>query len=448
MSTIAAVATGNVVSAIGIVRLSGEDSLAIADRVFCPLNRVPLSLHPRRTMVYGAVCRCGGHTIDRCMAAAFSADASFTGEDSVEFYCHGSPVVLQMVLQELFACGAVQAKGGEFTQRAFLNGKLDLTQAEAVIDLIEAETPQAAQNAVKQLEGILGRQIALLYDELLQISSQFYAVVDYPDEDIEELTRQQLAKTLADGADQLAELLDTVQRGQILRNGVATAIIGRPNVGKSSLLNALVGYERAIVTELAGTTRDTVEEKTVVGGTLLRLIDTAGLRETDDRVERLGVERARQAAQRAQLVVLTLDGSQPLSAEDRLAMEVAQLAPKQVVAVNKSDLPPAWELSEIPFAHVLRISAREGKGLRDLGEAIAALFPVGETGRLLTNARQVDAVRRAESAIRRGQAALDLTPDAVLTDVEEALSALGELTGRTVKEDMVARIFERFCVGK
>ena len=273
MDTIAAISTGNQISAIGILRLSGPEAFPAADAVFRPADGKPLSAHPRWMMVYGDLLDREGRTIDHALAVTFAAGASYTGEDSAEFHCHVSPVVLDEGLRSLFAAGARQARGGEFTQRAFLNGQMDLTQAEAVIDLIEAETAQAARNAVEQLGGALRRRIDAVYEGLLEVASRFYAVVDYPDEDIEDLDRAALRQTLAEGEESLRGLMATFGRGQILRQGVPTAILGRPNVGKSSLLNALLGFDRAIVTDVAGTTRDTVEEKAVVGGVLLRLID-------------------------------------------------------------------------------------------------------------------------------------------------------------------------------
>lgn len=454
MSTIAAISTGNTVSAIGVLRLSGENAFSVADKVFRPQNGKRLSDCPKRMMVLGTLLDRNGDALDQCLAVTFAKGGSYTGEDSVEFHCHGSPVVLNEGLQALFGAGAVQAGRGEFTKRAFLSGNLDLTQAEAVIDLIEAETVQAARNAVEQLGGSLRRKIEKVYDDLLNISSQFYAVVDYPDEDIEDLGREEIEQTLSDAEMTLRTLLATFRRGQVMRQGVPTAIVGRPNVGKSSLLNALLGYDRAIVTDVAGTTRDTIEEKAVVGGVLLRLIDTAGIRETEDTVERIGVERSRSALENAQLVLAVVDSSNEITKEDIEVLKVASVCENWILVWSKADLsdgPSSLMLGRQPSAQVT-VSSLTGEGLDELEKAVAALFPAGEVpaGLTLTNTRQAEAVERAAKAVGGALEALrgGLTPDAVLTDAEGALNALGELTGRTLREDLVGRIFERFCVGK
>ena len=452
MEPIAAISTGNALSAIGILRISGEGCFDLCDRVFRPRNGRPFSRQNPREMVLGSLLDREGRTIDACLAVRFPGPRSYTGEDCAEFHCHGSPVVLDEGLRALFAAGARQAGRGEFTKRAFLSGNLDLTQAEAVIDLIEAETVQAARSAAGQLDGALREPVEAVRGSLLDITSQFCAVVDYPDEDIEDLGREEILRTLEQAERTLSELLAAAHRGQLLRQGVPTVILGRPNAGKSSLLNALLGYDRAIVTAVAGTTRDTVEEKAVVGGVLLRLIDTAGIRDAEDEVERMGVERSRQAAARAELALLVLDGSQPLAGEDRQALEAARLAPRRLVLRNKIDLPQVLDSGSLEGERTLPLSARTGQGLDGLEAAVAELFPAGKTppGRMLANARQAEAVSRALRFLRGAREALEsgLTPDVVLTDAEGALNALGELTGRTLREDLTARIFERFCVGK
>ena len=457
--TIAAIATAQGAAAVGIVRISGADTRRVLGALFAPTSGRAVSDLPPRCMAYGTVRDAEGRTLDHALAVTFSAAHSYTGEESAELHCHGSPVVLQEVLRAAFAAGARQARAGEFTQRAFLNGKMDLTEAEAVIDLIDAETAEAARNAAAQVDGALRRPIEQVYDALLDLTGRFYAVVDYPDEDIEDASLAQIEQTLAESERTLAALLGTFERGRVLKRGVATAIVGAPNAGKSSLLNALVGYDRAIVTDIPGTTRDTVEEKAVVGGVLLRLIDTAGIRETDDAVEKLGVERSRRAVEDAELVIVVADGSQtPLAVEPDI-LTLAAKAPHWLLAISKDDLNPAvktaaWRLPDGAPApeHLVSFNSVTPDGLNVLIDAIRDCFPSGlpADGALLTNARQAEAVGRALDAVRAAKGALGagMSPDVVLTEAEGALAALGELSGRTAREDMVARIFERFCVGK
>jgi len=459
MDVIAAISTANALSAIGIVRVSGAGCCAVCDKVFQPAAGGLFSAARPREMVLGRLLDRDGRAIDSCLAVRFPGPGSYTGEDCAEFHCHGSPVVLQEALNALFSAGARQAGRGEFTKRAFLNSRMDLTQAEAVIDLIESETVQAAHNAVEQLGGALRRKLEPVYDSLLDIASRFYAVVDYPDEDIEDLSREEILRTLSQAERSLQTLLATAGRGRILRRGVPAAILGKPNVGKSSLLNALVGYERAIVTDIAGTTRDTVEEKANVGGVLLRLIDTAGIRNASDTVERLGVERARAAMEDAALLLVVIDGSAPVTEEDRdILLQAERTGKPWIYVASKRDLSRTGEVdfrmtdSKNPPRAVVSVSSVTGEGLDELETAVAEIFPDGEApvGEVLTNPRQAEALDRALQSIRGAKAALEagLTPDAVLSDAERAMNALGEITGKTLREDLTARIFERFCVGK
>ena len=450
--TIAAVSTGNQVSAIGIIRMTGDDCIAVADKVFTLNNKKSLSEIPDRKLMLGDLRDKQGRAIDSCCVIVSRGPHSYTGEDTVEFHCHGSPAVLAAGLESLYIAGALPAKRGEFTKRAFLNGKLDLTQAEAVIDLIEADTADAAANAAGQVGGVLQKKLAPIYDELVNLCSHFHAVLDYPDEDIEDFGLQNYYNQLKSNSKELNKILQTYNQGRILRQGVSAAIVGKPNVGKSSLLNAIAGYDRVIVTDIPGTTRDTVEETVMLGKTRLRLIDTAGIRETEDTVEAIGVERSKKAVEEADLVIFVCDGSKPLAEEDEAIMDLCIGRENTVCLLNKTDLGCAMDPSDLPFMAIIKICAKSGDGLEQLADMVDALFEseMPCDGSILTNARQYDACRRAYEAMQRSMhgLGLGLTPDAVLIDIEEAMEAMGEVTGATVREDITNRIFERFCVGK
>ena len=450
--TIAAIATARAPAAIGIVRISGPETLAVVDGVFAACSGKSAAALPRRRMVYGHMRTAEGAVIDDGLCVIFAPESSYTGEWSAELHCHGSAVVLEEVLRSAFTFGARQAKGGEFTRRAFLSGRMDLIQAEAVADLIDAETAECAQNAALQLSGSISRGVEQVYDGLMDVTARFYAAVDYPDEDIEPLEQREITDTLSRCRRQLQRLLDTFRRGRILREGIPTVLLGLPNAGKSSLLNALLGYDRAIVTDIPGTTRDAVEQTVTLGRHLLRLLDTAGIRETADRVEELGVARALQAAQTCQLALFVVDGSKPLTPEDEAAMDAALQAPEAIAILNKQDLPCVMDPSELPFAYVIPVSCAKNEGLDLLEQALDMVFDFDAPcdGSILTNARQTDAIAKSRESIEAALSSLRLgmTPDAVLVDVEAAMESLGEATGRVVREDITNRIFERFCVGK
>ena len=449
---IAAIATGLVRSGIGILRMSGDGCIDLANRVFALYNGQALSSLPDRKLTRGTLFDAQNRPIDEAMVFVSHAPHSYTGEDTVEFQCHGSPAVLTAGLSALLSNGFHQAGPGEFTKRAFLNGQMDLTQAEAVIDLIDAETADAAANAAGQVAGVLRKQLDPIYDSLMDICSHFHAVLDYPDEDIEPFRLQAYADTLTSASKKLDTLLSSCRRGNFIKNGVQAAILGAPNAGKSSLLNALAGFDRVIVTDIPGTTRDAVEQTVTLGRHLLRLLDTAGIRDTSDTVEHLGVERSFQAAQSCQLAFFVVDGSKPLTPEDEAAMDAALQAPEAIAILNKQDLPCVIDPSELPFSYVIPVSCAKQDGLDLLEQALDMVFDDEAPcdGSILTNTRQADAIAKSRASIEAALSSLRLgmTPDAVLVDVEAAMEALGEATGRVVREDITNRIFERFCVGK
>lgn len=449
--TIAAIATGTQVSAIGIIRLSGDETFRVIDRLFFPYSGKKMSESADRRLIFGELRDRAGELLDVCLCTISHAPHSYTGENTAELQCHGSPTVLRAALDELFALGARQAAPGEFTKRAFLNGRMELCAAEAVADIIDAETIECAKNAAGQLSGAISRKVDGIYSALTDISSHYHAVLDYPDEDIEDFQLESYEGNLTAALAELERLLQSHERGKLMTGGIPAAIAGRPNAGKSSLLNALLGYDRAIVTAIPGTTRDTIEEKLRIGRLTLRLIDTAGIRDTDDEVERLGVERSRAAMSKAELVIAVVDGSGEISDEDLEVIAQAEAAPKGIVVLSKRDI--AETSAEITTAlPVVSLSSVTGEGMDELERVIAEQFPLPEVpaGEILTNVRQADAVKRAIEYMRSALDAMraGMTPDIVLTETEGAMSALGELSGRTVREDVTNRIFQRFCVGK
>ena len=450
--TIAAIASGYSLSAIGIIRISGELAVSAAEKLFRPCSGEPVSRMEDRKLVYGELRSDTGELLDLCLCTVSRAPHSYTGEDTAEFQCHGSPVVLRAVLDSLFRLGLRQAKPGEFTRRAFLNGKMELTSAEAVADLIDAETEEAAKNAAGQLSGAISKKTDSIYHKLVDICAHYHAVLDYPDEDIEPFVLGEYHGSLQRAADTLTRLLKTYDRGKMMNAGIPTAIVGRPNAGKSSLLNALLGYDRAIVTDIPGTTRDTIEEKWRLGNVVLKLTDTAGIRDAADEAERLGVERSYAAMDRAALVIVVVDGTTSFTPEDEQLLAYAKKAPAALLVLSKKDLPNFQNIISDAGIPAYALSAETGEGVDRLEEAIAELFPVPDVpaGEILTNARQAEAVTLALDYLHAAITALENgeTPDIVLTEAEGAMNAIGELSGRIIREDVTNRIFSRFCVGK
>jgi tRNA modification GTPase len=461
--TIAAISTPPGSGAIGILRLSGPKAVEMVQQCFAPAGKKTLTDHPPRTLVYGDLLDRDGQPIDKVLCTYSRAPSSYTGEDTAELHCHGSPMVLSLGLASLFHQGARQAEAGEFTKRAFLHGRLDLAQAEAVGDLLEATSQESARHAAGQLSGALSHKIQSIYDALVDVMAHFHAVLDYPDEDIDPFRAEELAQTLAEQAEQLSQLVSSGHRGMLLNRGLTCPIIGRPNAGKSSLLNFLAGYDRAIVTDIPGTTRDTVEVQIQVDGMPFRLIDTAGMRRSDDPIEQMGVARSRAAMEEANLILMVCDRSAPFLPEDADLLKEALACADTILVWNKADLPaapvPPFDLPDELAEHLttVSLSTKTGAGWEPLEQELTrlgrAFFPQRqgqEYGVLLTNQRQTEAARQALERVRRAEDALGMgvTPDALLTDVEQALSALGELTGQSLREDITDRIFARFCVGK
>lgn len=445
LSTIAAVSTPQGQGAISLLRLSGPDSRDILSR--CWRGRPVTGMPPRRAC-FGHILRENGEELDDVLATFFPGPASYTGEDSLEITCHGSPLITGKILERLISCGAVPAAPGEFTQRAFLNGRLDLTQAEAVMDVLAARTDLALKAAREQLDGALGHRIKEQTDLLLAVLAHIEAYIDFPDEDIAPDTMRALLDRLSSLSGALRALLDTADQGRLLREGIRTVLAGPPNVGKSSLLNLLLGYERAIVSDTPGTTRDTLEESVVIGGFTLRLIDTAGLRHSDDHIEREGIRRTTRAMEGADLLLEVADASLPRPSR----LPAPADAPHKLLLLNKCDrgIHPDWETAE-----GVRLSCLTGDGLKELTAAIAHCLGAdnwldSRASLVSVNARHQHLLKQALNAVEQAAASLSAgeSPEFIALDLREALTHLGEITGKVDTEDVLGKIFSTFCIGK
>lgn len=453
MSTVAAISTGRAPGGIGIVRISGENAIAVADKVFSSFNGKKLCEIPGYSALYGKAHGKNGH-IDNVVALVFKAPKSYTGEDVVEFSCHGGLFVTDRVLNAVFEAGAVPAEAGEFTKRAFLNGKMDLTSAESVMSIISVQGEQAEKIALGVLEGKLFKEIKKITDKLLYDMALLSAWVDYPYEEIEDLSAEKLKSHIMESKNELEKLINDFGKGQIILEGVDTAIVGCPNVGKSTLMNLLSGTDKSIVTEIAGTTRDIVEDTVNAGGITLRLADTAGVRDTDDTVESIGVERAVKRLENAELVLAVFDGSRPLNGDDRRLIDLCK-GKKAVGIINKTDLDKNYLNDEIEknFPQTVFISAKTGMGKAELIRAIETLLGTADfdtSAAAVVNERQRDCCKKALDALNDAQNALDLglTMDAVTVCLDSAAENLMVLTGEKATELVVNEIFAQFCVGK
>lgn len=451
MSTIAAISTPSAAGGIAVIRISGERSLAIAEQLFVPFGKKSVSEMEGHTCAYGRIA-VRGESLDDVLLTVFRAPRSYTGEDTVEISCHGGIYVTRRILREVISCGAEPASPGEFTKRAFLNGKLSLTQAEAVADIISAEGESVLQSANMMRDGALFRTIKAISDRLVSLLGSLAAWTDYPDEDIPETDPGAVLQVLSECRSGLKRILADYDSGLVLREGISCAIIGRPNVGKSTLMNALLGYERSIVTSAAGTTRDVVEEQLRLGDVLLKISDTAGLRSADSEAEQIGVRLAERALERAQLVFLVLDGSQGLTDFDCEILEKARKK-RHIVIVNKSDLPQKIDFSQLAGEIVIPAAAKNGAGLEKIREAVYDMFKLSgyaENPAVFANERQKLCCERALACIEDASAAAELgqTLDAVTICIDGAAESLLELTGERVSDAVVSDVFSRFCVGK
>lgn len=456
--TIAAIATPPGTGGIGIVRISGKDAFDIVNKIFKMKKNKYLMDVRSHTIHYGHIYSVDhNRMIDEVLVLVMKKPHTYTREDVIEIHCHGGIIPTKSVLEEVLKAGARLADTGEFTKRAFLNGRIDLVQAEAIIDIIHSKTNVQMESAVNQLEGTLSHQINILRNQLIQLAAHLQAAVDFPEEDIDEMSEEVLKVSLQNILDKVDHLIKTADMGKIIRNGLSTVIIGKPNVGKSSLLNALLRDKRAIVTEIPGTTRDIIEEYVNIKGVPLKIVDTAGIRETDDIVERLGVEKSKEFINKADLVILVLDGSDVLSDNDREIMKLVKHK-KVIVLINKSDLEPKLDYSYINDAFkddpVLNISIKEGFGLDLLENTISDMFLKGEISinddTIITNVRHKDSLVKAKKSLEHCIQSLmaGMPVDMVSIDIKEAIENLGEIIGLTVSEEIVDRIFSEFCLGK
>lgn len=444
--TVAAIATAPGVGAVSLIRVSGPEAIQISAKALrC---RGGLESQPERYAVLAKVINANGDVVDEVLATVFKGPRSFTGEDVVELACHGGVLVTRRVLERLLECGARSAEPGEFSQRAFENGKLDLTQAEAIMDLISAQTDMAMRAAHEQLQGRLGDQSEALRENLLGVVAHVEAYIDFPEEDIDPDTGAAMLKRIDEVQEGIKKMLSTAEQGRILREGVRTVICGEPNVGKSSLLNSLLGYERAIVSDVEGTTRDTVEEVVNVKGIPVRLIDTAGVRESSDQIEQQGIVRSEKQIEMADLILEVVDGSK---AGERLLTEDQIQGRHHILIINKTDLgqDDVWQGSG-----GVRISCREEHGLDSLADAISDELLLSESAwgghAMAINARHQDCLKKAAESLCNAREALELQTgvEFAAIDLREALNSIGEIAGRVDTEEILGEIFGSFCIGK
>lgn len=450
METIAAISTAPGIGGIGIIRISGDNALKVLQKVFKAKNKGEIKPY---TIRFGYIIDENKEKLDQVLVSYFKAPKSYTGEDVVEINCHGGNISTREILEIVLKNGAKLAEPGEFTKRAFLNGKLDLTQAEAVIELINSKSDKESRASYKQLEGILGEKIQEIKKGIVDLLVDIEANIDYPEYDIEEVRREKIQNILSENIEKLEKLEKSFESGKILREGVSTAIVGKPNVGKSSLLNRLVKEDRAIVTEIAGTTRDTIEEYITIRGIPLKLVDTAGIHETSDIVESIGVNKSKKALEEAELVLLMLDATKELTKEDQDLLEATKNK-NRIILINKIDAGKKINKDILKSSRVIEISTKTLEGLEELEKTIEEMFNVSkiniENDIVITNVRHKNLIHNARKEIENAVVSINngLPIDMLSIDLQDALQNLGEITGESISEEVVKGIFAKFCVGK
>ncbi len=454
--TIAAIATAPGEGGIGIIRLSGSNALDIANKMFRPLYRDSIGDYAVRTLIYGNIYD-EGIVLDEVLLAYMKGPHSYTAEDVVEINCHGGFISVRKILELALKSGARMAEAGEFTKRAFLNGRIDLSQAEAVIDIINAKTDKSHELAQSQLEGSLSKKIKNLREMLTAVLAQVEVAIDYPEEDIEFITYKELIEKTEAIQREVVQMYKTADTGKILREGLQTAILGKPNVGKSSLMNSILGENRAIVTDIPGTTRDIIEEFVNIKGIALKIVDTAGIRDTDDVVEKIGVEKSRKHLKSSDLTLVVLDNSREIDQEDIDILESVDRS-KTLVILNKIDLESKLDLDivkkYVDEINIINISALKNEGLDLLHDRIEDMVFSGEISNsgdvMITNSRHKDAIYKAMKAIEDAISSLndEMSYDFIEVDLKDAWDALGYINGDTISEDLLDTIFSNFCIGK
>lgn len=452
--TIAAISTPIGMGGIAVIRISGEDAVEIADKVF--LGKIPLKDAQSHTVHYGYIVDQNGEKLDEVLVTVMLAPRTYTRENVVEISTHGGMVASKSVLKCLMEAGAYPAEPGEFTKRAFLNGRIDLSRAEAVIDIINSKTSLAKKNALFQAEGGLAARINDIRDELVKLAASMQVIIDYPDEELEDVTADDIYEKTSQAAQKVQKLLDTAENGKIIKEGIKTVIVGKPNVGKSSLLNMLAKEDRAIVTDIAGTTRDIIEESVNIDGIPLILTDTAGIRETDDVIEKIGVEKSLKSIDDADLIIMVLDSTAMPDDEDIKLIEETKDR-KRIIIVNKSDIANGTlskEFGKIINDDFIEMSAKTGDGAELLIKKIKKMYQLGDIEQdnklIITNLRHVSVLSKAKDALENVKEAISagMPTDIASIDINNAIDALGEITGAVVSEDIVNAIFHDFCVGK